>query len=102
MEAFERFLQYEKEIAGFKLKTINRFQKGLKGKPQKRTAKVDVVEHVLKIAGRPLHISEIIQIAERDFQVQLERDSIVSIIIKKINAGQRFVRTAPNTFALKE
>jgi hypothetical protein len=32
----------------------------------------------------------------------LERDSIVSIIIKKINAGQRFVRTAPNTFALKE
>lgn len=101
MEIFERFLQYEKEIAEFKLKTINRFQKGLKGKPRKRTAMVDVVEHVLKIAGRPLHISEIIQIAKRDFQVQLERDSIVSIIIKKINAGQRFVRTAPNTFALK-
>ncbi len=102
METFQHFLQYQKEIAEFKLKTINRFQKGLKAKPKERTAKVDVVEHVLNIAGRPLHISEIILIANRDFQVQLERDSIVSIIIKKIKAGQRFVRTAPNTFALRE
>lgn len=102
MEPFERFLEYQKEITEFKLKTIDRLMKGLKPKAKKRTAKVDVVEHVLKIAGRPLHISEIIQIAQRDFQVQLERDSIVSIIIKKIKAGQRFIRTAPNTFALRE
>jgi hypothetical protein len=102
MEQFERFLAYERDIAEFKLKTINRFQKGLKPKPKKRTSKAEVVEHVLRIAGRPLHISEIIQIANRDFQVQLERDSIVSILIKKIKAGQRFIRTAPNTFALKE
>jgi len=102
MDQFERFLDYEKQVSEFKLKTINRFQKGLKGKPKKRTSNVDVVEHVLKIAGRPLHVSEIIQIANRDFNVHLERDSIVSILIKKIKAGQRFIRTAPNTFALKE
>ena len=102
MDQFERFLDYEKQVVEFKLKTINRFQKGLKGKPIKRTSKADIVENVLKIAGRPLHISEIIQIANRDFHVQLERDSIVSILIKKIKAGQRFIRTAPNTFALKE
>ena len=102
MEQFDNFLKYEKEIAEFKLKTIDRLQKGLKPKPKKRTSKADVVEHVLQIAGRPLHISEIIQIANRDFQIQLERDSIVSILIKKIRAGQKFLRTAPNTFALKE
>ena len=102
MEQFESFLEYEKEIAEFKLKTINRLQKGLKPKPKKRTSKADVAEHVLRIAGRPLHISEIIQIANKDFHVQLERDSIVSILIKKIKAGQKFIRTAPNTFALKE
>jgi hypothetical protein len=101
MEHFDKFLQYEKDIAEFKLKTINRFQKGLKPKP-KRTSNADIVEHVLQIAGRPLHVSEIIQIANRDYQVQLQRDSIVSILIKKIKAGQRFIRTAPNTFALKE
>ncbi len=102
MDLFERFLEYEREVAKFKLDTINRFQKGLKVEPKKRRSKVDVVEHVLKIAGRPLHVSEIIRIANRDFQVQLERDSIVSILIKKIKAGQKFIRTAPNTFALKE
>jgi len=102
MEQFDNFLKYEKEITEFKLKTIDRLQKGLKPKPKKRTSKADVVEHVLQIAGRPLHISEIIQIANRDFQIQLERDSIVSILIKKIRAGQKFIRTAPNTFALKE
>ena len=102
MEQFDRFLQYEKDIAEFKLKTINHLQKGLKTKPKRRTSKTEIVEHVLQIAGRPLHVSEIIQIAHRDFQVQLERDSIVSILIKKIKAGQRFIRTAPNTFALKE
>ena len=102
MDQFERFLDYEKQVAEFKLKTISRFQKGLKGEPEKRTSKINVVEHVLKIAGRPLHVSEIIQIANRDFNVHLERDSIVSILIKKIKAGQRFIRTAPNTFALKE
>ena len=91
-----------KEIIEFKLKTINRLQRGLEPKPKKRTSKAEVVEHVLRIAGRPLHISEIIQMADRDFQVKLERDSIVSILIKKIKAGQSFIRTAPNTFALKE
>ena len=102
MEQFERFLEYEKEIAELKLKTINRLYKGVKAEPKKRTSKADIVEHVLKIAGRPLHVSEIIQIANRDFNIQLERDSIVSILIKKIKAGQRFIKTAPNTFALKQ
>lgn len=102
MEPFESFLEFEKQIAEFKIKTISRIQKGLEPKPRKRMSKVEIVEHVLKIAGRPLHISEIIEIAHRDFQVQLERDSIVSIVVKKIKAGQRFIRTAPNTFALRE
>jgi len=102
MEYLDLFFEYEKEISEFKIKTINRLQKGIKAKPEKRTSKSSIVEHVLRIAGRPLHVSEIIQIANRDFNVQLERDSIVSILIKKIKVGQTFLRTAPNTFALKE
>ena len=38
--------------------------------------------------------------AQKNYHVQLNRDSIVSAILKKINAGQTFIRTAPNTFAL--
>jgi hypothetical protein len=102
MEQFEAYLQYQKEITESKLKIINRFRKGGQPKPKKRTSNIEIVENILRIAGRPLHVSEIIQLAERDFQVTLDRDSIVSAILKKINAGKSFIRTAPNTFALKE
>jgi hypothetical protein len=102
MDQFESYLQYQKEITETKLKIINRFQKGGQAKPDKRTSKIEIASNVLHVAGRPLHVSEIIRLAQRDFQVALERDSIVSAILKKVNAGKSFIRTAPNTFALKK
>ena len=102
MDQFDSYLQYQKEITESKLKIINRFQKGVQPKPKKRTSNIEIVENILRIAGRPLHVSEIIQLADRDFNVALERDSIVSAMLKKVTAGKSFIRTAPNTFALKE
>ena len=102
MDQFESYLQYQKEITETKLKIINRFQKAVEPKSKKRTSKIEIARNVLHIAGRPLHVSEIIRLAQRDFQVALDRDSIVSAILKKVNADKLFTRTAPNTFALKE
>jgi uncharacterized protein YpuA (DUF1002 family) len=101
MEQFDMFLQYHKDVAQAKLKIIERFQQQGRSKSKKRTSNIDVVQNVLNSAGHPLHVSDIIQTAEKNYQVQLNRDSIVSAILKKINAGQTFIRTAPNTFALK-
>ncbi len=67
----------------------------------KRTSNLSIVEDILKNAGTPLHISEIIEIAKTEFNANLERDSIVSALIKKIKVGKTFIRTAPNTFALR-
>ncbi len=102
MDSFALYLKFQKEVTESKLKAVNRFLKGTESRESQRTSKAETVENVLKVAGRPLHVAEIIDIAKRDFQVKLERDSIVSILIKKIKAGQKFIRTAPNTFALKE
>jgi len=102
MDSFKRYLQYQKQVAEARLKVIDQFINGTDLEPIKRTSKIDIAWRVLTSAGRPLHVSEIIQLAQSDFNVQLERDSIVSGIIKKINAGKMFVKTAPNTFALKE
>jgi hypothetical protein len=102
MDQFESYLQYQKEITETRLKIITRFQKGIQAKPDKRMSKIEIAKNVLHIAGRPLHVSEIIRLAQRDFQISLDRDSIVSAILKKVNAGKSFIRTAPNTFALKE
>ena len=101
MDQFKQYLQYQKEVAQAKLKIIERFQQQAQGQPKERTSNIEIVQNVLNSAGRPLHISDIIQMAEKDHQVRLNRDSIVSAILKKINAGQTFIRTAPNTFALK-
>ena len=100
MDQFDLYLQYHKEVAQAKLKIIERFQQKGRRKPQKRTSNIDIVHNVLNSAGHPLHVSDIIKMAQEQHQVQLNRDSIVSAILKKINAGQTFIKTAPNTFAL--
>jgi len=43
----------------------------------------------------------ILQAAEKDFGLPLDRDSLSSAIVKQIRKGKRFVRIAPNTFGLK-
>jgi DNA-directed RNA polymerase delta subunit len=101
MDQFERFLQYEKEVEQSKLNIIERFQQQGKSKSMERMSNIQMVEDVLNSAGHPLHISEIIRLAEERYQIKLQRDSIVSAVLKKINADQTFIRTAPNTFALK-
>ena len=102
MQDFKRFLEFRRDVVEAELIVINRYLKGDKPKQQKGTSKIDTVENVLKNAGRPLHISEIVEIARKDYRTNLERDSVVSILVKKIKAGRTFRRTAPNTFALME
>jgi len=102
MENFKLYLEFQKDLAEAEIKVINLYLKGVKTKKDRRTSISEIVENVLRLAGQPLHISEIIKIAQRDFQTNLERDSVVSILIKKIKAGQKFQRTAPNTFTLIE
>ena len=101
MDQFDLYLQYQKEVAQAKLKIIDRFQHKERRKPLKRTSNINIAHNVLNSVGHPLHVSDIIKMAQELYQVQLNRDSIVSAILKKINAGQTFIKTAPNTFALK-
>lgn len=67
----------------------------------KRTSQIGMVHDVLQRAGKPLHVSEIIEQVEKRHGVKLDRESIVSTLVKKINRGDRFVRTDKNVFALK-
>ena len=101
MDQFERYLQFQQELTESNLKVIERFQKGGQTKAEKRTSKIEIARNVLNGAGKPLHVTEIVQLAKQLYDVQLDRDSIVSAILKKVKAGKTFIRTAPNTFALK-
>lgn len=69
--------------------------------PNKGMSQIDIVGDVLARAGRPLHVAEIIDRAEKLHGRKIDRESIVSSLIKKVNRGDRFVRTGKNTFGLK-
>jgi hypothetical protein len=98
MDSFEHFLDLQRKLLEAQLEIIKNYQP-IETQPE-RTSKIDVIEKILRKAGRPVHISEIINIAQNDFQVTLDRDSTVSAIIKKIKANQGFIKTGPSTFAL--
>jgi predicted transcriptional regulator len=103
MDTFDKVLDLQKDLLQSQLRTIYRYQQqsGQGKKRIKRTSKLDIVADILASANQPLHISEIIRIAQQEYQTEMERDSIVSALVKKVKAGRRFVRVAPNTFALK-
>jgi hypothetical protein len=63
-------------------------------------SKVSVALDILKTAAQPLHISEIISRAKTSFGVSLDRESLVSALLKKMKAGNGIKRTAPNTFEI--
>ena len=104
MDTFDKILQLHKELLQSQLKIIYRLQRQSPQlqKKLKRTSNLDIVEDKLNFSNQPLHISKIIEIAKNDYNVSLQRDSIVSAMIKKIHAGVRFERVAPNTFTLKK
>jgi hypothetical protein len=68
---------------------------------RKRTSQIDMVHDVLRRAGKPLHVSEIIERVQKLHGFKLERESIVSTLVKKVIRGDRFVRTDKNVFGLK-
>jgi len=67
---------------------------------RKGMSQINVIYDILLSAKRPLHVTEIISRAKNDFNVDLNRESIVSSITKKVKSGRMFKRVEPNTFAL--
>jgi hypothetical protein len=64
-------------------------------------SQIDLVEDILERQGNPLHIKEVIDRVEKSHGIRLDRESVVSSLTKKVARGERFVRTAKNTFGLK-
>jgi hypothetical protein len=68
---------------------------------QKGMSQIDMAHAILKKARAPLHISELLSRIQASFQVRVDRESLVSALTKKVARGDRFVRTAKNTFGLR-
>jgi hypothetical protein len=64
-------------------------------------SQIDMAYDVLKKARSPLHVTELLAQIKASFGVSVDRESIVSSLAKKVNRGDRFVRTGKNTFGLR-
>lgn len=69
---------------------------------KKSMSQIDMVYDILRKTGKPLHISEILDRVEKTFGQRLDRESVVSTLVKKVHRQDRFVRTDKNEFALKQ
>jgi hypothetical protein len=69
-------------------------------KPLKSRSQIDMVCDILRSAGRPMHISEIMTLVTKRYGVTLDRESIVSAITKRVARKDRFIRTGPNQFSV--
>lgn len=74
---------------------------GRERKASQRKSQMSIITDILSSAGTPLHVSEIMRQAREQYGVDLDRESIVSALTKKVRKGALFVRTGPNTFGLK-
>ncbi len=68
-------------------------------KSPKSMSQVDMAYDILRGAGRPMHISDIMSLVAKRHGVTLDRESIVSAITKRVARKDRFMRTGPNMFS---
>jgi hypothetical protein len=100
----EELLSLFESLLRAQLNVIRQLRKaaGVEKEPpkEKRMSQVEIVYDILASAQRPMHIDDIIAQAQRRFELQLDKESIVSALTKRVKRQDRFVKTAPNTFAL--
>jgi hypothetical protein len=98
LRAFETILDAQ-------LKAVRRLlSNGTEPQEPKRTgmSQIELAYDILKRAAKPLHVSDIIDRVEKVHGRRLDRESVVSALVKKVQRGDRFIRTGKNEFAVKE
>lgn len=98
----ESFLSFYESLLSAQLRVIRQLKAPQRGKRRRKEgggmSNIDMALDILRRARRPLHISEIIAQVKTHHGVSLDRESLVSALVKKVHGDQGITRTAPNTF----
>jgi len=99
----KNLLDLYESLLSAQLRTVRQLKtrKSTKGKSEKKEgmSNVEIAIDILQQARKPLHISEILAQVKAKHRVSLDRESLVSALVKKVHRNQGLTRTAPNTFA---
>ena len=101
----EWFLSFYESLFLAQLRTVRQLKSPKPKRPKEREDKgmsnIYIAIDILRRAQKPLHISEIITQAKTTYSVALDRESLVSALVKKVHRHQGLSRTAPNTFQIE-
>ncbi len=84
------------------LRALGRRHRRSESGSEKRRSNIAIVEDILRSAPGPLHISQILTLAQERYQLRLSRESLVSALTKKVLDRNTFCRVGHNTFDLLE
>ncbi len=100
----ERILDIHEFMLKAQLKELRRIRGEREPVSRKREgmSNMAMAMDILRNAGSPLHVTEIISQTKERFGVALSRESLVSALVKKVNSGAGVTRTAPNTFRIRK
>lgn len=101
----EWFLSFHEELLSAQLRAVRQLKKPAKNKPknnqQRSMSNMNMAIDILLNAHRPLHVSEILAQIKAQHGATVDRESLVSALVKKVHRHQGVLRTAPNTFEVK-
>ena len=101
----EWFISFYEMLLSAQLRAVRQLKapKLKKAKPSedKSMSNMDMAIDILRRAQKPLHISEIIAQVKAKYGVTLDRESLVSALVKKVHRRQGLSRSAPNTFEIE-
>ena len=96
----QEYLKVKQKLVEAQIKAIRELQQQFSPVKVKRKTQVEMIFDILKEADGALHIKEIISLVKKKYDIDLDRETIVSSIAKKIAKGILFKRVAPNTYDL--
>lgn len=99
-EIIDIIIDFKEKMLNAQLKALRKMKKQETDQPtQKRCiSKIETALYVLKSAGRPLHINELISEIQKQYSITVEKDSLVSALTKKLNKIKGLSKVGPNTF----
>jgi hypothetical protein len=87
------------------LQVVRQLKAPKQAKPKREApegmSNIDMALDILHQAHQPLHVSDILAQVKAKYKVTLDRESLVSALVKKVHRHQGVLRTDPNTFGVK-
>jgi hypothetical protein len=98
----ESLLNLYESLLSAQLRVVKQLKNPRPAKPrregEKRMSNMEMAIDILRQARKPLHVSEILAQIKTQHKISLDRESLVSALVKKVHRHQGLNRTTPNTF----